>query len=431
MKIPSLIAACVAAVVCLDHASLAAENPPNEQRDELAKVRAELRTLAIHLRCVSAELDAAKSQTSFTPRADCSNASTEAASIADTAMPSPDDTGVPVPPPAEKNRTKTFASVFYAGVSDATIDRDADKGLPRFQVSATTESSQAAIKFSGNLSSNSGTDDASFSSWSATLSAPLSKSDPFTNIATLDGLANSFSLALGFNKFFVSGFKNPADSEGHVLPNVAEICALAGIKHNEPCDLGAVEAGLKKSGHEDRYPEFLESFIGPDTRKWTYGLKGTLGYQTYDFFQSGTLASQSDSKLPWSAGAYIGFIPPRTEAFLSAGAEFQRAYKPTKQKIECPVSTGPSTECVNGSIGPPKTVNERLVYLEGRTELAGTAMDLKITHDFESGDNGVDLPIYLLRDDKGARSGGVRLGWTNTDHFAVGIFVGGGFSLLP
>jgi hypothetical protein len=431
MRIPSLIAACVAALVCLNHNSLAAESASNEQRDELAKVRAEMRTLAIHLRCVSVELDAMKTHASFTPRPECNNTSTDVTSIADAAPPSPNDTGVPASPPAAEKSAKAFASVFYAGVSDATIDRDADKGLPRFQVSATTASSQAAIKFSGNLSSNSSTNDASFSSWSASLSAPLSKSDPFTSIATLDGLANSFSLTLGFNKFFVSGFKNPTDSQGHVLPNVVEICALAGIKHDEPCDLRAVEAGLKKTGHEDRYPEFLESFISPDARKWTYGLKGTLGYESYDFFQSGTLASQSDSKVPWSAGAYIGFIPPRTETFLSAGAEFQRAYKPTKQKIECPVSTGTIAECVNGSIGPPKSVNERLVYLEGRTELAGTAMDLKITHDFESGDNGVDLPIYLLRDDKGDWNGGVRVGWTNTDHFAVGIFVGGGFSLLP
>jgi hypothetical protein len=84
---------------------------------------------------------------------------------------------------------------------------------------------------------------------------------------------------------------------------------------------------------------------------------------------------------------------------------------------------------VTGSFGAPKETEQHLISLSGRTEIAGAGVGFKITHDVKSGDSGVDLPIYLFKDDKRNLNGGLRFGWTNTDQFSAGLFVGSTFDI--
>jgi hypothetical protein len=83
--------------------------------------------------------------------------------------------------------------------------------------------------------------------------------------------------------------------------------------------------------------------------------------------------------------------------------------------------------CAEGPVGPPSTVNRKLLSAEMRGNLGMVGYGLRAAHDFESDTTGIDLPIYLLRNAEGALTGGVRLGWSSKDDVVVGIFLSSPF----
>jgi hypothetical protein len=412
--------------------ALAASKPFSaEQLKELAKI------LAKHDECIRAQV---KAEVLNRPKPKDMDCDLSAIAVVSGEADSPVESAEPIPVAAQASSpaipnpaVSSAAAMFFEKTGDSTIDRDAGNAQSKFEITATTESSKASINVSRDISAATNNGVGTFSSLSLALSAPVSKTGSTTNIATLDGFANSSTLTVGYHKFFVYGLRTPVMDDGTLSPGFEAICAAAGINiDKESCDSASVKAGLVKADRMDLYPTFVGYFFDPNALKWTYGAKATVGRESYDFFNATSLASQKDQKGPWSLGAYAGLVPPLTNAFLSAGVEFQHAYMPRKAKVVCPSSTGASQiQCVNGSIGAPQATDKHLVYADGRADLGFAAIDLRVTHDFASGDNGVDLPIYLFRDTKSTWTGGLRLGWTNTDQFSLGIFVGSSFGLLP
>lgn len=324
----------------------------------------------------------------------------------------------------------TASGSFFDGTGHAMADRASGQSEPKFEISSTTDSSKVSVNVSSTVSATlhggPGKDpSATFSTFSASLSAPVSKTGAnTTNIATLDGFANSSTLTLGYHRFYVSSLRRPGSDE------LAE-CERLGIDiDKDQCDSEAITQRLKQ-GDVPLSPNVAAFFFDHDAFKLNYGATLTVGHDAYDFYDTKTLATQSATKTPWGVDGYIGFIPRASNSFLSAGVEFERAYTAAKSKIECPAATGVSPlQCVSGSFGAPTKSDKHLVYVEDRADFGLAAIDLRVTHDFASGDNGVDLPVYLFKDPKSTWTGGVRVGWTNTDHFDVGLFVGSSFGVF-
>lgn len=410
-------------MICLLQPASAADDFTPAQMALLAKLMKE------HDACVRTEVEE-EIRTHIHRDAECANVF----SVAENHNQSQPQKKVQIEPSTREVTVPTPSRLLLGNRGEAPADRQTDQAASRFEITAGTDSSKATLNLSKENSSSIAGDTGHMSSWSASLSAPVNKNDSKTNIATLDGLANSTSLTIGFHEFIATGLRFPLIN-GDLDPNFENICRIAGIdtEKNETCDSEHVKPGLEKAHRSDLYPVFMSYlFSSTASHVWTYGAAGKIGQEEYDFFLPTTLASQSTKKVPWSASIYGGVGPINMPAFFSAGAEFQHQYTAKKSKVLCPTTAGSSPiQCVNGSIGAPTAADKHLLYVEGRSDLGFAAVDLRVTHDFASGDNGVDVPVYLFHDSKSSWTGGIRLGWTNTDHGTAGIFVGNSFSLTP
>jgi len=323
-------------------------------------------------------------------------------------------------------------NAFLGHTGQTVLDDPVDNGKPRFELTTTTTSSRAGIRWGKSYIGSDGPDEKSFTTLSGTLSTPVSKTGD-SNIATLDGFANASTFALNLTRFNMTGFKSPSAKQLQDFVARAGLPpSVLGSDPNLPdVDLDKLQDELRKIGKLSMYSGAEDLYFRGNSLRWTYGANITAGYESDDYFKASTLTPDTKKSTPWSAGGYAGFFPRGSDIYLSTGFDFAHSYKVAKVRTDCPSSTGSPVVCVTGSFGPPSETDKHLLWLAARGELADTGIGLgiKITHDLKDGESGVDLPIYLFRDDKHLLNGGIRVGWTNTDHFAAGLFVGSSFDV--
>jgi hypothetical protein len=408
----------------LSSLATAASFTPEQIAEIRALVREELR--AETEAEVRAELEheylAKDSATASAPQAEA-----ETAVVADAA----EAINLPAYDPTYRSAPLTLASErFLATAAAAPMEHTGTSARSGFQLSAGTDTQRASIRLGRERSFQSGEGLAVFDSVALTVSAPLSKPDTgITNLATLDGFANASELALTYSRWSVEGLRNPARVGPERMAQRDKICASAGIKDGEPCDFPAVKEGLKKAGHDEYYPAYRALFWDlADAKRWTYGGTLRVGHEAYDYFGP-DLAKTNDTELPWGAKAYVGFMPRGTEVFVAIGAEWQQSHQAVPPQTACTNASTPILSCVTGSLSAPRSKIKHLLTTEARGELAGVGLALKMTHDFKNDESGVDLPIYLFRNEGGQFSGGIRAGWTSTDDLSFGVFVGTPFTI--
>jgi hypothetical protein len=338
----------------------------------------------------------------------------------------PDAENMPVRDPSHGGMPVALASeILLASAAAAPMEHSGTAARSGFELNVGTDAQRASLRLGRERSLRLEQGVAVFDTIALTVSAPLSKPDTgLTNLATLDGFTRSSELALTYSRWNVGGIQNPSRMSPERMAQRNEICALAGIKDGEPCDLSAVEAGLIKVGQEHYYPAYRALFWDvANTTRWTYGSTFRVGHEVYDYFGP-ALTKTSDTQVPWGLKTFLGFMPRGTDAFIALGAEWQRSYQAAPQQTACPNSASAILNCVTGSLAAPRSRTKHLLTAEARGEFAGLGMALKITHDLKNDESGIDLPIYLFRNDGGQFSGGVRAGWTSTDDFSFGVFVG-------
>jgi hypothetical protein len=322
------------------------------------------------------------------------------------------------------------ATAFLNRIGSSTLDRAVEGTGNAAEITASTDSSNATIKLSHSLSSPS---DNSFSTFTLTASAPIDKGSDRTDLVTLDGLRNAFTLGTKFTWFKMSGRLNPLnDPETAGLND--EICdeltrvylMRTGSADDPTCDTNNVKEYLP-----GRYMEFRNLFIDPNGWLVSFGLEPKVGYKKFTFLDAVTLSKMSDSKEPWGIEAFVGFAPSRWQTLITVGANYQSGFKDADNGILCPPSSGSSpVTCKTGPVGKPVSDDAELLYVELRHQLRLAGVSLKVTHDFKENLTGVDLPITFIKGQDGGLTGGIRVGWNNTSHWQAGIFVGKAFSLF-
>ena len=94
---------------------------------------------------------------------------------------------------------------------------------------------------------------------------------------------------------------------------------------------------------------------------------------------------------------------------------------------------GSDQVCSDKRIGAPTETEKTVVYFDyGKRFLSNKgAMKLKISRDLDSDITGVELPIWYVRDDKGALSGGVQFDWNDKeDDLSIAVFIATPFELF-
>jgi len=368
----------------------------------------------------------------------------ERARLAGTPLPAPtpapvQQASVEVPPLGDGETRDAEGRVQ---VAPTALDR-ALQGIGSWaEISATSDSSTVSIKLGGMVSSPNlrGRPEgwATYDTWAVTGSAPFGKP---TNsyLGTLDGFVNSSKLKARWSQFRVKIAKPEKTERGkQIIAQARVACAQAKAEGCEATIVG---------------DEFVRSWLGPTVQSeylklafpaslsWAYGLEGSVGYNKFSYLDIATGAKGEVDKVPWGAKAFVSVLPASNISSWTAGLEYQRTWKEQDLSALCPAAAPTPTICPTGPGGAPTRTSKLLASLEYRQLiplsdkgfLPSLGLSAMLTYDAESDDVGVDVPIYLVPNDKGQMIGGLRFGYTNTSKgsdFTAGVFVGTSFSIF-
>ena len=328
-------------------------------------------------------------------------------------------------------------NTFYGEIKPKDgMKKASPMALSEAEINQNTDASKAIFTLSRQISDSYPDNKAYYSAFSLKASAPIDKNNnEFINLASLDGLTNAFDLEFSYSRIYVNNRRRPLDENGQLIPGFIKICKLVEIdvSNGETCDTNAVKRGLTKIEQLDLYPEFVSYFWGPRAWKFSYEINGKIGVEEFNFFDPVTLMKRDQDENPWTLGIKAKLVPLNFNALFMLEYTHQNAYKAANSATACPVSLGTTpTVCITGNIGAPTRNIKRLLAFETRKEFSdhNWGLALKVTHDFENNDTGLELPLYLFKDSEENLSGGIRLGWTNTDSITAGMFAESEFKLF-
>ena len=313
-------------------------------------------------------------------------------------------------------------------VGESTADRSVDSGQPAFEISASSDTTNATIKAARTISTRN-----LFTALQLAASAPLNKASDSTVIAAAQGFPNAFSLTGKYTEYRLAG--RPFD---HTDPDWAFICkkmreaAVAKGSTQQEADALDCESGNVHAFVPALLPRFEALFWDMSKAHWIWGGTGTVGHRNFEYLQTADQEKATASKTPWGASVFFAVIPPNTQTLLTVGFEYRDKYKDADAKTVCPApGDATSVTCKTGPLGEPVEEKQRLASAEVRRLFAGRAASLKVAFDFEKDKWSADLPVYLVKSPAGALAGGIRFGWEEDKDPVVGVFVGGNFSLFP
>ncbi len=266
----------------------------------------------------------------------------------------------------------------------------------------------------------------------------MSKDDKEPELATLDGLADQVTLSFGIHYI--------QETPEAIRERVAN--TIAGRLNGDPnlflTNLDAAYArenqGKTKSGVSTNdlssrgRRRFLRDLKGP-------GLFGTVfvnGEATYSapttfkFVDAATLGRHEESHDGWAATLSGGWLPVVSPMpFVAINYSYQESHvSQGKRQICAPFGPPGALACDNFVVGAPEYQRKQLVQLELRKYFpkATAAIGLRLTRDIENSVTGIELPLWIIRDDTGLLNGGLAAGWrSDTKAWTLSAFVGSPF----
>jgi len=307
---------------------------------------------------------------------------------------------------------------------------------PRVQLDAATGASVATISWAKPVTSVRANGKVKQETWTIKASAPIDRQDQGRAMfASTSGLPSGVTIG---GDYTLVRLNDPTREDSDANLDLA--CDAVGIdRASVDCSAQKVKPRVEAHGARARqaWDTYLSRAVG-----WTQVLNAhtNVSHTQYKYFDAVPTAKVMDSKIGWSVGGLAGLITPDYLTFVGAGFDFAHSYKEANDSAECLVGTTPYLACTVGKFAAPTNQIHRIVSLQARRLLAVSEtwqvpMGFTAAHDLATTkgrhENSVDMPFYLLRDKDGWFDGGLRLGWSTTDHFIAGIFVGSRFSLQP
>lgn len=184
--------------------------------------------------------------------------------------------------------------------------------------------------------------------------------------------------------------------------------------------------------------EFRRRFLPKDAKLTFMGLDASMGRDDHSFLDRTNFELLSEPRTTWEVGAYYGVIGSDLSWSLRGRAVYGQSYKDNDEAEICRSVSIPvgGTDCIKGPDGAPIRERTGLVSVEGRklvtvNDKTQIALAPQVTYRFEDKNVGVEVPIYLVPDEKGKLSGGIKAVYNSKgDEFAVGLFVGVPFSIF-
>jgi hypothetical protein len=339
------------------------------------------------------------------------------------------------------------ASVIVGDAGNGPGDSPVESVRNLAEIRANAESSKASLRVSRLVSYGSGAPPGTitpswFSNVSLTAETPLSKNKALTDLATLDGLANSTTLTLK-GTWFRAQRRFPADQEiAGFQTAIKEKLRAQNPTKNPPkfCEeQGADQKDcliLSSATVEKYIPEALEAFqdtFWGEGASWLFGGSATIGQESFEYFGTTTdMSTTKDNEHPMALGAHVAMVLPGNGGLVTLGYRLEESYKAQDPLTRCPPDgSEPFVECKAAAAGQPKETDASVAFVEYRRRFGLLAVAPRISRDFDADVTGIDVPVFLWTSDKGGLNGGLRAGWRDdTNDTVVGVFVGATFKLF-
>jgi hypothetical protein len=306
------------------------------------------------------------------------------------------------------------------------------------KIEAGSANSQVSIKTSKKLDDGKGDSRAI----SLIASAPLAKSTTESTLANQNGLKSGTTLTLVLSSTKLTGIRVPGSETLALCEKGKRLrTAYLGIAGNSEdnfvCDTGTIkELAEKEKISVDEYRAFRSAFFGPEASVQSFGLTLSGGYLDSSYFDSTTLVQTKQRSSTGGIGLNFSYTPLEAAQLFAAALSLQSAYKDMKASTAClPTPSAGNTflTCANGSIGAPTRQTTQVLDLEWRRKLSDKyAFALQLSRDIKEKVTSVQVPVYLIGNDKDGLNGGLSFGWTSdAKKITLGVFVGKAFSVQP
>ena len=365
--------------------------------------------------------------------------------------------------------TRIIASMFALSIGTSCLAQDAATALSdtsRQQSSSPSTVQALAVRERIEIIAGSDKEEASISTgrqfganiWNLSLTTPIDKENKQGTFADLNGLSDAIRGKLTYMRQLsdLATWNQRRDFAAG-----RKTCVAAGVargfspeelekklKADElACDAltapGADDDELYKGTKSPESKSVIARTLEPIRRDYLQAQWGgswvtmvrsavSVGTEEFEFFDATTFAESDSDETEWSAS--VGFAWVNIVRRMSVGVGYRResVYEPNTETTLC--SSTPVAdvlECETGSLGGPVKKEKDLATVQLDLLRSRWALTSLLTYDFESDDYGIELPLYLLRDENAAWTGGVSVGWTSEERdVTVQIFVGVPFSLF-
>jgi hypothetical protein len=289
--------------------------------------------------------------------------------------------------------------------------------------------------------------------WGITATSPFDKDNPGAILGNLDGMAKKNKLSFFYTKIIdhsdsdVWNLDYDSDRKNEICTNywsenpaarqtaVAKYLKAGGslpIADPEICLIANIEDDPKL------VTEFLNLLLDPSKIRYAaFGIEGSIAPKSYTYFNQDTLdkkinSSETDYSLSVFYRQTFGAIPNKSWTF---GARYENNFNESGVQNICSLLAVGGTDqvCSDKRIGAPTETEKTVLFLDyGRRFMSNKgAMRLKVSRDLDNDITGVELPVWYVRDDKGALSGGVQFDWNDMeDDLGISVFIATPFELF-
>ena len=273
--------------------------------------------------------------------------------------------------------------------------------------------------------------------WTFTAQAPLNEDEDYTELARFGRLTSGIELSLSWSNYR-RWLGDPRKDEAALAieRQAREDCRRTAPEPDKAACATAAATGAFIGRHsgEAAQRRWLDRLFGA---AHVYGLEASLGYSEHGFVDQTAIAMSSEAHIPWGIEAFYAYLPKYSLSSWTFSAEYQDAVEDADKGVLCPPSTGVAVQCLSGPLGRPTSDDRLLTTVEWRSRFQTSVplfprigTSLAFSYDHENDNYGIDFPIYLVSDDEGGLTGGLRFGYTSEDDdFVAGVFIGAPLSL--